>query len=166
LVAVCAVRGAADANTAVRTALNVQHALRQSCNLMGDRPRCLPRNKESASVRPAWLSSHHPKPKRTMLGAPITTHLSTRRTWRRADEAIEWRHRGALDPAAKSQDALRLSAKRQSNRQPSIDAASKAPPKSSMSSSQNEVVSHINIRSPPLQPAKFVTEARFLGSGA
>ena len=50
----------------------------------------------------------------------------------------------------------RISAKRQNKRQPSIDVASNAPPKSPVSSSQNEVVPHINIRSPRLQPGKFV----------
>jgi hypothetical protein len=40
--------------------------------------------------------------------------------------------------------------------QPSIDAASNAPPKSPVSSSQNEVVPHINIRSPRPQPGKIV----------
>jgi hypothetical protein len=57
----------------------------------------------------------------------------------------------------KSQNAMELnSAKRQNKRQPSIDVASDAPPKSVVSSSQNEVVPHINIRSPRLQPGKFV----------
>ena len=49
-----------------------------------------------------------------------------------------------------------ISAKRQNKRQPSINVASNAPPKSPVCSSQNEVVSHINIRSPRRQPGKFV----------
>jgi hypothetical protein len=49
-----------------------------------------------------------------------------------------------------------FSAKRQNKRQPSIDVASNALPKSPVSSSQNEVVPHINIRSPRLRPGKFV----------
>ena len=60
----------------------------------------------------------------------------------------------------KSQNAVRLTfRKQQSKRQSSIDVASNAPPKSSVSSSQNEVVPHnINIRSLPLQPGKFVID--------
>jgi hypothetical protein len=49
-----------------------------------------------------------------------------------------------------------ISAKRRNKRQSSIDVASNAPPKSPVSSSQNEVVPHINVRSPRLQPRKFV----------
>jgi hypothetical protein len=49
-----------------------------------------------------------------------------------------------------------FSAKQQNKRQPSVDVASNAPPKSPVSSSQNEVVPHINIRSPRPQPGKIV----------
>jgi hypothetical protein len=50
----------------------------------------------------------------------------------------------------------KISAERQNKRQPSIDVASNAQPKSWVSSSQNEVVPHINIRSPSPRPRKFV----------
>src|SRR5271156_3535605 len=49
-----------------------------------------------------------------------------------------------------------FSAKQKNKRQSSIDVASNAPPKPSVSSSQNEVVPHINIRSLSLRPGKFV----------
>jgi hypothetical protein len=52
--------------------------------------------------------------------------------------------------------ATKISAKRQNKRQPSIDVASNTLPKSPVSSSQNEVVPQINIRSPRLQPGKCV----------
>src|SRR6516165_10549925 len=50
----------------------------------------------------------------------------------------------------------KISAKRQNKRQSSIGVASNAPPKSSVSSSQNEVVPHINIRLPHPRPGKSV----------
>src|SRR5215468_8926598 len=50
----------------------------------------------------------------------------------------------------------KISAKRQNKRQSSIGVASNAPPKSSVSSSQNEVVPHINIRLPHPWPGKSV----------
>src|ERR1700737_1353929 len=53
----------------------------------------------------------------------------------------------------------KFSAKRQNERQSSIDVASNAPPKSPVSSSQDEVVPHIIIRSPRPQLAEFVSRA-------
>src|SRR5215475_12504749 len=50
----------------------------------------------------------------------------------------------------------KISAKRQNKRQSSIGVASNAPPKSSVSSSQNEVVPYINIRLPHPRPGKSV----------
>src|SRR3981081_1876254 len=51
------------------------------------------------------------------------------------------------------------SAKRQNERQSSIDVASNAPPKSPVSSSQDEVAPHIILRSPRPQLGEFVPRA-------
>jgi hypothetical protein len=103
-------------------------------------------NPETRKKDVVWFARSRDRPLVAFAG--IWTEF--RATAARSQNRFRFRN-GLLTTSPRDQ----ISAKLQNKRQPSIDAASNPPPKSPVSSSQNEVVPHINIRSLRLQPGKF-----------